>query len=154
MSTDPTIWTERARSSDALQVHMLGTVDFDAAAFLQDRLVFELSGRNDRMGGVLVCEHPPLVTVGREGGREDLPPAIHELVSRGLEVRWVNRGGGVVVHAPGQLAIYPMLPLDRLVIGEIQEGFQSGQGLEVEFVVVGHRATHLGGHSRLGFPLE
>ncbi|MGH7930033.1 MAG: lipoyl protein ligase domain-containing protein, partial [Candidatus Binatia bacterium] len=31
--------------------------------------------------------------------------------------RWINRGGGCVMHAPGQLAVYPVLPLDRLGIG-------------------------------------
>jgi lipoyl(octanoyl) transferase len=112
-----TIWTDHARRSDALEVHLLGTVDFDAVQFLQERLVYELSGREDRMGGVLVCEHPPLVTIGREGSRADLPPDLHDLAVRGMDVRWVNRGGGVVVHAPGQLAVYPVLPLDRLGVG-------------------------------------
>jgi lipoyl(octanoyl) transferase len=39
------------------------------------------------------------------------------LVSKCIEVRWLNRGGGCIVHAPGQLAAYPILPIDRLQIG-------------------------------------
>ena len=32
-------------------------------------------------------------------------------------MRWVNRGGGCLLHLPGQMAIYPVLPLDRLGLG-------------------------------------
>ena len=53
------------RNTAALDVRLLGTVDFDAAQFLQERLVYEISGRDDRFGGLLLCEHPPLITVAR-----------------------------------------------------------------------------------------
>ena len=53
------------RNTAVLDVRLLGTVDFDAAQFLQERLVYEISGRDDRFGGLLLCEHPPLITVGR-----------------------------------------------------------------------------------------
>ena len=68
---------------------------------LQDRLVFELSNRSDTQGGLLMCEHPPLITVGREGSREHILASPQELISRELDVRWLNRGGGCLVHAPG-----------------------------------------------------
>lgn len=100
--------------SDSLEVHLLGVVDYDAALYLQERLVYEISGRNDRMGGLLLCEHPPIVTVGREGSRADLQISHEELSARGIELRWMNRGGRTIVHVPGQLAVYPILPLERL----------------------------------------
>lgn len=115
-----TIWTNRARGSDGLLVHMLGTVDFDSALYLQERLVYELADRSDRMGGLLICEHPPLVTIGREGSRADLPPDLHDLEARQTDVRWLSRGGGTVVHGSGQLAVYAMLPLDRLGLGLVE----------------------------------
>lgn len=96
---------------------MLGLVDFDSALFLQERLVYEISGRNDRQGGLLVCEHPPLVTVGREGSHSHFLVEPRELVARQMPVRWLSRGGGCVVHAPGQLAVYPIVPLQRLGLG-------------------------------------
>jgi len=105
------------RSSTALQVHLLGVVDFDSALLLQKHLVFEISGRRDRFGTLLLCEHPPLITIGREGSRGDVEADEHELTARQLDVRFLNRGGGALVHAPGQLAAYPILPLDRLGIG-------------------------------------
>lgn len=102
--------------SDPLEVHLLGLVDFDAAAFLQERLVYETSGREDRGGGLLLCEHPPLVTIGREGSRAHLRVEQNEFVARQIDVRWSNRGGGCLVHCPGQLAVYPIVPLERIGI--------------------------------------
>jgi len=103
-------------NSDPLEVHLLGTVDFDAALFLQERLVYEISGRNDRTGSLLICEHPPLVTIGREGSRAHLRLEQRDFIARQLDLRWINRGGGCLVHCPGQLAICPVVPLDRLGI--------------------------------------
>jgi len=109
-----------ARRSGSLEVHLLGIVDFDAALLLQRHLADEISGRNDRRGTLLLCEHPPLITVGREGSRADLHADSDELTARQIEVRWLNRGGGAIVHGPGQLAVYPILPLDRLCCGLVQ----------------------------------
>jgi lipoyl(octanoyl) transferase len=112
--------TDRRRTTAeaaALEVHLLGLVDFDAALVLQERLVFDISGRDDRQGALLLCEHPPLITLGREASIADVLVDESELRSVGIDVRWITRGGGACVHAPGQLAIYPVLPLDRLGIG-------------------------------------
>lgn len=102
------------KHQDPLEVHLLGLVDFDAALFLQERLVYEFSGRADRTGGLLLCEHPPLVTIGREGSRAYLRGDDREFAARQMDVRWINRGGGCLVHCPGQLAAYPVVPLERL----------------------------------------
>jgi lipoate-protein ligase B len=37
-----------------------------------------------------------------------------------MPVRWLGRGGGTFVHAPGQLAVYPLVPLERLGIGPLE----------------------------------
>ncbi len=115
-SLSTTISIERWQS-DALEVHLLGLVDFDAALFLQKRLQYEISGRNDLQGCLLVCEHPPLMTLGREGTEADILVEKELLDACEIDVRRINRGGGTVIHAPGQLAVYPVLPLDRLDIG-------------------------------------
>jgi lipoate-protein ligase B len=111
MSESATIWSFAGEAS--LEVHLLGLVDFDACLHLQERLAMEIAGRNDGRGGLLVCEHPPLITVGREGSRSHIHCPAEELTARQMEVRWLNRGGGCFVHVPGQLALYPILPLDR-----------------------------------------
>ncbi len=100
-----------------LEIHLLGILDFDAALFLQERLVYELSGREDLKAGLLLCEHPPLISLGREASRENILADPRELAALEIETRWLNRGGGCFVHGPGQLAAYPILPLDRLKLG-------------------------------------
>jgi len=84
----------------ALEVYLLGLVDFDAALFLQERLMMDVAQGEGGRGALLICEHPPIITIGRE-----------ELTARQIEVRWLNRGGGSLVHVPGQLALYPIVPL-------------------------------------------
>ncbi len=99
------------RGSDGLSVHLLGRLDWQSAKALQERLAFDLSGRTDRHGFLLLCEHPPGVTVGREGSRADLRCDANDLRSRSMEMHWVARGGGVIVHSPGQLCAYPVVPV-------------------------------------------
>jgi lipoate-protein ligase B len=115
MKPSTTIWDVPREAS--LEVHLLGVVDFDACLHLQERLAIEIGGRNDGRGALLVCEHPPLITVGREGSRSHIHCSPEELAAREIEVRWLNRGGGCFVHLPGQLAIYPVVPLDRRGLG-------------------------------------
>jgi lipoyl(octanoyl) transferase len=102
----------QSRQTPALQAHLLGLVDFDVCLALQHRLVYEASGRRDGQITLLICEHPELITVGRSGSRAHIHCEPKELVSQQIDVRWVNRGGGVVMHAPGQLAVYPIVPLE------------------------------------------
>jgi lipoyl(octanoyl) transferase len=104
-----------ATADSTLQVYLLGTVDFDNLLHLQRRLVYEVTG--DRTQSYLIlCEHLPLITVGRDGSREHVGYEAHELAAREWPLRWVNRGGGCLLHAPGQLAVYPILALDRFAL--------------------------------------
>jgi len=96
-----------------LRVYLLGLVDFEVALALQRRLVYEVSG--DRSSAALVlCEHPPLITVGRRGSWAHIRWDAKDRDAGCVPLRWVNRGGGCVLHVPGQVAIYPILALDRL----------------------------------------
>src|SRR2546427_10169943 len=95
-----------------LSVYLLGSVDFEAALAFQRRLAYEVAGNRDS-GALLLCEHAPLVTIGRHGSWRHVVLEPEELRARRWPVRWVNRGGGCILHAPGQLAIYHILPLDR-----------------------------------------
>jgi lipoyl(octanoyl) transferase len=100
----------------ALQAYLLGPVEFEAALALQRLLVYQVAG--DRAdAALLLCEHPPLVTVGRQGSRAHLLCEPDELHARRWQVRWVNRGGGCLLHVPGQLAAYPVVALDHLGLG-------------------------------------
>src|SRR3954470_22692141 len=95
-----------------LEVYMLGVVDFDEVQRLQRRLVYDLG---ERGGAALVlCEHPPTISVGRSGSRLHIGPDDDALRSLGVKVHWVNRGGGCVLHLPGQLSAYVAVSLTRL----------------------------------------
>src|SRR3954469_1383188 len=97
--------------SPPLEVYLLGLVDFEEVQQLQRRLVYDLG---ERGGALLVlCEHPPTISVGRSGSRLHIVPDDEALRGLGINVHWVNRGGGCVLHLPGQLAAYLALPLQR-----------------------------------------
>jgi lipoyl(octanoyl) transferase len=91
-------------------------VDFEGALALQRRLVYEV-GANRDSAALLLCEHPPLISVGRRGSWAHIDGHIQNHRTGRFPVRWVNRGGGCILHCPGQLALYPIFPLDRLGLG-------------------------------------
>src|SRR5260370_38362874 len=93
-----------------LRVYLLGLVEFQAALALQRRLAYEVAGRRGA-GALILCEHPPLVTVGRQGSWRQILCEPDLLKAHRWPVRWVNRGSGCVLHLPGRLAIYPILAL-------------------------------------------
>jgi lipoyl(octanoyl) transferase len=96
-----------------LGVYLLGGLDFDSFLALQRRLIYDVSGGSGD-GAVVVCDLPPGITVGRAGSRLHIRFNPDELVARGWPVRWVARGGGVMLHAPGQVSVAPILPLSVL----------------------------------------
>ncbi|MDX1944710.1 MAG: hypothetical protein SFU86_04820 [Pirellulaceae bacterium] len=96
----------------AAHFHLLGCVDFEDCLSLQRRLAYDALTRADGRIVILIGEHPPLITLGRGGSRRDVRLSGDELAARGLEVRHISRGGGAILHRPGQLAIYPIVPLD------------------------------------------
>jgi lipoyl(octanoyl) transferase len=110
----------------ALQAYLLGSVEFDAALALQRRLVYQAASQ-PYSASLLLCEHPPLITVGRQGSRAHILCEPDELKARRWSIRWVNRGGACILHLPGQLAIYSILPLHERGIGlnEYLTGLQS-----------------------------
>ncbi|MCY2989254.1 MAG: hypothetical protein NTY19_15475 [Planctomycetota bacterium] len=104
-----------ARQPDApepvLAFHLLGQVSYDEALALQQHLVHDAAVSHTASVSVLFCEHPELITVGRRGSRGHVRMSGEQLKREGLALRWVSRGGGCILHSPGQLAIYPIVPL-------------------------------------------
>jgi lipoate-protein ligase B len=95
---------------DRCEVHRLGLVDYQAAWELQDTLATEIAGGR-RPPTLLLLEHPHTYTFGRRGHAENLLWDEDELARRGVTVHWVDRGGDVTYHGPGQLVGYPLIPL-------------------------------------------
>ncbi len=70
------------------------------------------SGRLDR-NLIIMVEHPPVFTLGRRGGRENLLVSERQLQAKGIDVVPVERGGDITYHGPGQLVVYPLVDLNR-----------------------------------------
>ena len=77
---------------------------------LQNKLAEEIAN-GERPPTLLLLEHPHTYTFGRRGQIENLLWDETELERRGVSLHWVDRGGDVTYHGPGQLVGYPLLPL-------------------------------------------
>jgi len=93
-----------------LQILDLGLVDYEPAWRLQDEYAAQIAV-GTRPPTLLLLEHPHTFTFGRRGNAENLLWSPEELTRRGVSVHWVDRGGDVTYHGPGQLVGYPLLRL-------------------------------------------
>ncbi len=62
---------------------------------------------------LFLLEHPPVVTLGRQGGLDNLIISEDALRSMGAEVVRTTRGGNITCHYPGQLVIYPVMRIEK-----------------------------------------
>lgn len=141
------------RSGDSVaSVYLLGTVDYDVVQTLMQRLVFETSGQSQPRLSLLLSEHPSLVTIGRKGSRGHVRWDDAELSSRQVPLRWVNRGGGVLMHTPGQLAVYPILSLEQfgLSVGGYLEQLRHSLVSSLEELRISVQAAPSAGHGIWG----
>ncbi len=95
---------------DTLEILDLGLIEYQRAWDLQETLAAEIAA-GQRPPTLLLLEHPHTFTFGRRGHAENLLWSEAELQQRGVKVYWVDRGGDVTYHGPGQLVGYPLLPL-------------------------------------------
>jgi lipoyl(octanoyl) transferase len=112
----------------AMMAYFLDRLPFERCLELMRRLLVEVGDRDDGQIVLLLSEHPDLITIGRGGSPSDILRESPALKSREIETVYVNRGGGSLLHCPGQLAIYPIVPLDwhGFKVGEFVERFQAG----------------------------
>ena len=97
-----------------LQVLDLGLTDYEQAWKLQDKYAAQIAA-GARPPTLLLLEHPHTFTFGRKGHAENLLWPPEELQRRGVSIHWVDRGGDVTYHGPGQLVGYPLLPLSPIL---------------------------------------
>ncbi len=91
----------------------LGLIGYAEAWALQKRIVAarKASAIEDVL---LVCEHPHVITQGRNGKREHLLASEHVLRQKGVEYYETSRGGDITYHGPGQIVGYPILNLGAI----------------------------------------
>jgi lipoyl(octanoyl) transferase len=93
-----------------ISVLQLGTVDYATGLRLQQKLV-DLR-KEGRIGDVLLLlEHTPVITLGRNAKRANVTASNEVLLRRGVELFDCDRGGDVTFHGPGQLVGYPIFDL-------------------------------------------
>ena len=94
----------------------LGRVAYDEALRLQAEIAaLRFEGRVENV--LLLLEHPPVLTLGRNAHRENVLASDELLASCGVTLHEINRGGDVTYHGPGQLVGYPIFNLRSLLNG-------------------------------------
>jgi lipoate-protein ligase B len=101
--------------TDALLLQ-LGRVDYPEALGVQRR-VHALRAADEIPDTLILVEHPPVITLGRNAGRENLLVSDDELARRGVELHKSERGGDITFHGPGQLVGYPVFRLESGLVG-------------------------------------
>jgi lipoyl(octanoyl) transferase len=91
----------------------LGLIGYERAWDLQKRIVAarKLALIPDVL---LLCEHPHVITMGRNGRSEHLLASEQMLRARRVEFHSTNRGGDITYHGPGQIVAYPILNLSEI----------------------------------------
>jgi lipoyl(octanoyl) transferase len=93
-----------------ISVLHLGTLDYPTGVRLQKRLV-DLRKEGAIGDVLLLLEHTPVITLGRNAEAKNILAAPELLAGRGVEVFESDRGGDVTFHGPGQLVGYPIFNL-------------------------------------------
>jgi lipoate-protein ligase B len=97
----------------------LGRVPYEEAWSLQLRLVEARASGRLETDVALALEHPPVFTLGKRGGRDNLLVPQERLERSGIAVVQVERGGNITYHGPGQLVVYPIVALESAGIGVV-----------------------------------
>lgn len=91
-------------------VYQLGSIEYSEAYELQKRL------HRERLKEVIpdtlfLLEHPPTLTIGRSGSLENVLVSKEKLADEGISLFFIERGGDVTFHGPGQIVGYPIMDL-------------------------------------------
>jgi lipoyl(octanoyl) transferase len=100
-----------------------GLIDYKLAWERQEVLFESISAikKANRLQGleqptpnyIIFCQHPPVYTLGKGGGKHHLLMEESELEREGIALFHINRGGSITYHGPGQLVVYVVLDLEN-----------------------------------------
>mgnify|MGYP006306097597 CR=1 FL=1 len=107
-------------------VKKLGLIPYQQAWDLQNALADKIAA-GQHPETLLLLEHPHTYTLGRRGKAENLLWSKQQLDVKGVKVVWVDRGGDITYHGPGQLVGYPLLRLAPI-------GWQGDRLPQVDYV--------------------
>lgn len=86
-----------------------GLIDYQIAWDKQKQLVIDV--QKGKESTLVFCEHPSVITIGKNGTEENLTQTKDFYQIKGIDVIWNNRGGDVTLHNPKQLVAYPIFNL-------------------------------------------
>lgn len=104
----------------------LGLIEYETAWKLQDAHAREIA-EGKRPPTLLLLEHPHVYTFGRRSKQENLLWGESQLKEKGIAIHWVDRGGDVTYHGPGQLVGYPLIPLTPSPLSHRERGWGEGE---------------------------
>lgn len=97
-------------AKNLISLVQLGTVDYATGLRLQQQLV--ALRKEENIGDVLLLlEHSPVITLGRNAKASNVIASSELLAQRGVELFECDRGGDVTFHGPGQIVGYPIFDL-------------------------------------------
>jgi lipoyl(octanoyl) transferase len=114
----------------------LGLIEYETAWKLQDEYAAEIA-EGKRPPTLLLLEHPHVYTFGRRGNAANLLWNEEQLKQKGVSTFWVDRGGDVTYHGPGQLVGYPLLPLTPIPSPKGRGGDYVGYIRKLEAMLIG-----------------
>lgn len=94
------------------RVFDLGLVDFQKAWQFQRKLFTDLK-TGSCTSTLILCQHPPVITLGRLADKKNILASKQELKNKGIQIYEIERGGDVTYHGPGQFMAYPVFNLNH-----------------------------------------
>jgi lipoyl(octanoyl) transferase len=123
-----------------ISVVQLGVVDYREGLRLQQRLV-ELRKSGQIGDTLLLLEHSPVITLGRNAKTANVLASTEALAARGVEVFECDRGGDVTFHGPGQLVGYPIFDLREHELLSLDSDLRNSDLRSHDFTGEGARDT-------------
>ena len=101
-----------------VEILELGLIDYkeawDKQTLIHQQLVQQKRSESQNLhpNRLIICQHPPVFTLGKSGKESHIVWNEEERKIRGVEFYRINRGGDITYHGPGQLVVYPIFDLD------------------------------------------
>jgi len=90
----------------------LGLIGYAQAYEFQKKCVQDLLQGGPQV--LILCEHPPVLTLGRMAKRSNILVSHEELAKYSVGIHAIDRGGDITLHAPGQAVMYPIFNLSHM----------------------------------------
>jgi lipoyl(octanoyl) transferase len=134
LDLDPCSSVKSVATKTLISLVQLGTVDYTTGLRLQQQLV--ALRKEEKIGDVLLLlEHSPVITLGRNAKAANVIASPELLAQRGIELFECDRGGDVTFHGPGQIVGYPIFDLRNFARGSADASSDQRKHLGVvEFV--------------------